>query len=165
MFQNLLLLFAITTLVASCQPQIFSDKIETQASRQKIMSSQANILISPIILQAREEKSLPSGATPKANRDIGFASVFMSLENLQEVDVELTINKIEIRNTADNRLQIAQSSPQKIVLKPLEKSEEVFHLTNKTGYSKNNKVKAIITYQIDDQVEVIESKPTEIERF
>ena len=165
MFQNLLLLFAITTLIASCQPQIFSDNINTQVSEQKLMFSQANILISSIILQAREEKSLPPGATPNLNRDIGFASVFMSLENLQEVDATLIVRNIEIRNTADNRLQIAQSSPQKIVLKPLEKSEEVFHLTNKTGYSKNNKVKAIITYQIDDQVEVIESKPTEIERF
>lgn len=129
------------------------------------MSSEKNISISEVTLQAREEKKLPLGATPNPNRNIGFASVFIRLENPHEADVNLTIKNIEIRNTSDKKVQMAQSSPQEILLKPLENSEEVFRLTNKTGYSKNNKVKAVITYQIGEQEEIIESKPTEIERF
>lgn len=165
MFQNLLFLFVTTTLMASCQPQIFPENTKTRVSESKLMSSSANILITSINLQAREEKSLPPGATPHLNRDIGFASVFVNLENLREVDTTLIINNIEIRNLADNQLQIARSMPDEIVLKPLEKSEQVFHLTNKTGYSQNDRVKAIITYQIGARKEVIESESTKIERF
>lgn len=159
------IVFTITTLIESCSFRVFSESTNAQVFPQSLMSSKKTISISQVTLQAREEKNLPLGATPNSNRDIGFASVFLRLENPQEADVNLTIKNIEIRNISDNKVQIAQSSPQEIILKPLENSEEVFRLTNKTGYSKNNQVKAVITYQIGEQKQVIESKVTEIERF
>lgn len=162
---KIFIVFTITTLIESCSFRVFPENPNSQVSLQNLMFSTENILISEVTLQAREEKKLPSGANPNPNRDIGFASVFVRLENPQESNVKLTIKNVEIRNTYDNKVQIAQSSPQEIILKPLENSEEVFRLTNKTGYSKNNKVKAVITYQIGEQEEIIESKPTEIERF
>lgn len=131
----------------------------------KNMSSEKNILISEVTLQAREEKNLPSGGQSIPNKEIGFASVFLRLENTQESNVNLIVKNIEIRNTSDEKIQIKKTSPQKINLKPLENSEEVFHLTNKTGYSEKNRVKAVITYQIGEKSQKIESKPIEIERF
>ena len=162
---RLLILSILTTNIATCTHMHPSNNSQISTKNEKVVSSQENILIGEVRLQAREEKKLPLGATPNPNRDIGFASVFIRFENPQEADVNLTIKKIEIRNTSDNKVQMVQSSPQKIIFKPLENSEEVFHLTNKTGFSQKNQVKAFITYQIGEQVDVIESKPSEIERF
>ncbi|HEY9667091.1 MAG TPA: hypothetical protein V6C91_09810 [Coleofasciculaceae cyanobacterium] len=130
-----------------------------------VISSTANISLKNITLQAREEKTPPDGVPNQPNRDIGFASVFLRLENAKEEDVSLTIQRIEIRNIADGNIQLSDSSPQQIGLRPLENSEVVFHLTNKTGYSQHNSVKAVITYTIGERLQVIESTPVEVERL
>lgn len=129
------------------------------------MSSIANISIKNITLQAREEKTPPDGVPDRQNRDIGFASVFLRIENPKEEDVSLTVQRVEIRNTADGAVQLSDSSPQQIRLRPLENSEVVFHLTNKNGYSEHKQVKAVINYRIGDRMQVIESTPVEVERW
>lgn len=126
--------------------------------------SSTNVSIKILTLLAREERKPPVGVSPAANRDIGFASVFLRLENTNKEDATLIVKTIQIQNIADNSIQMASKSPQSIHLKPLENLENAFHLTNKTGYSGQDKVKAVIIYQLGDQVQVIESIPVKVKR-
>ncbi|AFZ20254.1 hypothetical protein [Allocoleopsis franciscana] len=148
----------------SSLPVTQTKDLQISPMKETTMSYTTNISIKNITLQAREEKTPPDGVPNKQNRDIGFASVFLRLENAKEEDVSLTVQRVEIRNTVDGNVQLSDSSPQQIRLRPLENSEVVFHLTNKTGYSKHNQVKAVITYTIGDHLQVIESTPVEVER-
>ena len=106
----------------------------------------------------------PNGVPIEPNRDIGFASVFLILENHQETNQTVTIQNIEIRNISDNQLQHFRSEAKQIDLKPLENSVIDIHLTNKTGYVGQDRVKAIVTYQIGKEVNIIESEPVEVDR-
>ncbi|MCF2149338.1 hypothetical protein IQ276_023485 [Desmonostoc muscorum LEGE 12446] len=119
-------------------------------------------LVKKVTLIAREENLPPLGVPVDPQRNIGFASVFVRLENPQETPVTVTITKVEIRNLSDGKLQDFQQTPQKIELKPLENSELAFQLTNKRGYAGKDKVKAIVTYQIEDQSSIIESDAVEV---
>jgi hypothetical protein len=151
-----LLMASSTTTILACTPH---SRLVSQTS----MNSQ-NLEIKTVTLQAREEKRLPTGQAPTANRDIGFASVFLRLENPKEKDINLIIKSIQIQNVSDGSLQMASQSPQEIRLRPLENSENAFHLTNKTGYSGQGQVKAVITYQLGNQEAVIESSAVEVNR-
>lgn len=51
-----------------------------------------------------------------------------------------------------------------VELKPLENSVIDIHLTNKTGYLGQERVKALVTYQIGNQMEKIESEAVDIGR-
>jgi hypothetical protein len=124
-----------------------------------------NINLTKITLLAREEKRPPIGQPPTPNRDIGFASVFIRLENPVQENSKITIQGIEIVNVTDNQFQSFSFYPQEILLKPLENSQQVFHLKNKTGYMGQDKVKAVVTYQIDNQVSFVTSEPVEINRL
>lgn len=149
----------------SSLPVTQTKNLQVSPMNEAAMSSLENISIKNITLQAREEKTPPDGVPHQQNRDIGFASVFLRLENAKEEDVSLTVQRIEIRNTSNGNVQLSDSSPQVIRLRPLENSEVVFHLTNKTGYSQHNQVKAVINYTIGDRMQVIESTPVEVERL
>jgi hypothetical protein len=127
------------------------------------MSSNQGIIVKTVSLIAREEKNAPIGTTVKSNRNIGFASVFLSLENQNLADANFVIKSIEIRDISNNSLQDFKSSCQTVKLKPLENSTVAFHLTNKTGY-KMGKVKAIIKYQLGQQIKVIESGAVDIDK-
>lgn len=94
-----------------------------------------------------------------------FASVFLRIENTKKENAHLVMQSIEIRNATDGRVQMANQNPQEIRLKPLEKYENVFRLTNKTGYSGRDRVKAVISYKIKDRVHIIESSPVEVDRL
>ncbi len=162
--------FLIASLLAisatACTHAVLSSALQSSLDEKKIMTSTANLTLSIVNLQAREEKRLPIGASPNPNRDIGFASVFLRLENAKENGVSVTIQRIEIRNAANGSVQMSSTSPQEVGLRPLENSELAFHLTNKTGYSNdNNSVKAVIIYQVGDQEGVIESNTVEIQRY
>ncbi|MCA2720088.1 MAG: hypothetical protein ACK5QJ_14660 [Microcystis sp.] len=122
------------------------------------MPDKMMIAIKNVELLAKEERYPPDGIPPQANRDIGFADVFVHLENSQETIIKLKIQKIEIRNASDSKLQDFSFVPQTVELKPLENSELVFHLSNKTGYVGQDKVKAVLAYQVKNQVRVIESE-------
>jgi hypothetical protein len=119
-----------------------------------------NILIKSIILLAKEANSRPTGIAPVTNPDIGFASVFLRLENLQEKQASLTINSVEIRNVSNGELQPFSHPPQEISLRPLENLEIDLRLTNKTGYTSGGNIfKAIVRYQIENQEYIKESQP------
>lgn len=126
-----------------------------------------NILFKAIALQAREEKTPPIGLMPEPNRDIGFASVFLNLENHQENSQIIAIQNIEIQNASEQRLPFNfefNFAPQQIELKPLENSVIAIHLTNRTGYLGGDLVKAVVTYQIGDRVTKVVSKAVEVNR-
>ncbi|WP_408019904.1 hypothetical protein [Scytonema tolypothrichoides] len=123
-----------------------------------------SVQITQVNLLAREEKRLPVGQQPTPNRDIGFASVFLRLENPQEANYQITIQKIKIVNVSNGQSQNFSYSPQKITMRPLENSEQAFHLKNKTGYVGTDKVKAVVIYQIGEQVNTMTSAPVKVER-
>ncbi|MGB3421982.1 MAG: hypothetical protein WBA52_16405 [Dolichospermum sp.] len=121
-------------------------------------------LVKKVILIAREENLPPLGVPIDPQRNIGFASVFLRLENPQLTPVTVTVTKVEIRNLSNEELQSFQHSPQEIQLKPLENSEVVLQLTNKSGYIGRDQVKAIVTYKIAEETNIIESEPVEVSR-
>ena len=121
-------------------------------------------LVKKVILIAREENLPPLGVPIDPQRNIGFASVFLRLENPQVTPVTVTVTKVEIRNLSNEELQSFQQSPQEIQLKPLENSEVVLQLTNKSGYIGRDQVKAIVTYKIAEETNIIESEPVEVSR-
>lgn len=128
------------------------------------MPSQTDIFIKQITLIAKEEKRPPLGIPEKGERNIGFASVSLRLENTQEEKVIILIKSIEIRNIIDGKPQDFNWSTQEISLKPLENAEVMFDLTNKTGYIGQDKVKAIVVYEIGDKVHSIESEAVEVKK-
>ncbi|AFY31974.1 hypothetical protein [Calothrix sp. PCC 7507] len=139
-------------------------------NRSLIMAAQhttesPDIQVVKITLLAREEKMPPIGELAHPNRDIGFASVFIRLTNLKESDSKITIQNIKIVNVNNGTSQNFSFSPKKIVLHPLENSEQVFHLKNKTGYSGKEPVKAIVIYEIGNLVSQIDSDLTEVDRL
>lgn len=152
-----------------CQPFIsllHSSRIYNSSlvmASEKTKQSQS-VQITQVTLLAREEKTPPVGQPPTPNRDIGFASVFLRLENPQEENYQISIQNIKIVNVSNGRAQNFSYSPQTITMRPLENSEQAFHLKNKTGYQGTNKVKAVITYQIGNQVNVMTSAPVKVDR-
>ena len=121
-------------------------------------------LVKKVTLIAREENLPPLGVPIDPQRNIGFASVFLRLENPQLTSVTVRVTKVEIRNLSNEELQSFQQSPQEIQLKPLENSEVVLQLTNKSGYIGRDQVKAIVTYKIAEEISIIESEPVEVSR-
>lgn len=158
------LIFMIFT--ASSKQPILADQYQVSYKLKKpepLMKSK-NIQITQVNLIAREENTAPIGIPNQPNRDIGFASAFLKLENNAEKNQMVIIQNIEIRNLSDGQLQSFSFVPKQIELKPLENSEIAFHLTNKTGYSGQGQVKAIITYQIGEKINIIESESVEINK-
>jgi hypothetical protein len=123
----------------------------------------ANLWIARIELIAREEHYPPTGIQPQRDRPIGFASVFVYLENPGFETVTVTLEEISIR-TVDDRMQPFTFTPTDIQLRPLEHSELVFHLTNTTGYDGDDPVRAIATYRVGDRSYHCLSEPVAIQR-
>lgn len=117
-----------------------------------------NNLIKKVTLIARQENLPPLGIAHDPQRNIGLASVFILLENPQTKSVTVKISKVEIRNFLDGKLQNFQSQYKEIELKPLENSEIVVELTNKSGYTGHDSFKAVVTYDIENQSNTIESE-------
>jgi hypothetical protein len=131
---------------------------------QEVSMSTHHNLVQSIRLIAREQRKPPIGVSPKTEREAGFATVFLTTENIKQQSVQVTIQKIQIEDVMTNHIYLENQIPQEIHLKPLENSINDFHLMNKVGYSTQNQVKAVVTYQVDRQIYVIESDPVEIER-
>lgn len=170
---RLLLLLALGTIAAcSNSPFRYVNHLPKDPVVETIMQSSTDVDIRSITLLAREERMPPKGIRPQPDRDIGFASVFLRIENRRaEEDATLIIRNIEIRNVADNTIQVFSRPPQEIHpipeeirLTPLANAEISFHFTNKTGYVGEDKVKAVVTYQIGDRIAVMESEPVEVNR-
>ncbi|MEH2327188.1 MAG: hypothetical protein V7K32_27225 [Nostoc sp.] len=116
-----------------------------------------NSLIKKVTLIARQENLPPLGIVHNPQRNIGFASVFIVLQNSQTHTVIVKISKVEVRNVLDGKLQNFQSQYKEIELKPLENSEILVELTNKSGYTGRDRIKAVVTYNIDNESNTIES--------
>ncbi|MFM7363953.1 MAG: hypothetical protein ACKO11_05515 [Cuspidothrix sp.] len=155
-------LFGFDRMVNSCNyllTDFYSQpflQLQSKAVNKKVMIK--------VSLLSQEKRLPPLGIPPHANRDIGFATVFVSLENRDLKNQTVTIKNIEVHNVSDHKLQSFSFQPKQIELKPLENSVIDIHLTNKTGYSGKDRVKAIITYQIGEEVNKIESEAVEVER-
>ncbi len=158
-------LLALATGMIACSRTVLADNSQELPVVENTMSSTTDVPIKNITLMAREEKQLPPGQMPTPDRDIGFASVFLRIENTKQENVNLVIQRIEICNASDGRVQMASHALQEIHLRPLENYENVFRLTNKTGYSGQDRVKAVVTYKIKAPVQVIESSPVEVNRL
>jgi len=138
--------------------------VESQPITHQEIKLPVNKIMIKVSLLAREEKLPSIGVRPNPNRDIGFATVFLSLENHQEKNQTITIQNIEIQSKSGTQLQPFVFESRQVELKPLENSVIDIHLTNKTGYLGQERVKAIVTYQIDNQVGKIESEAVDIDR-
>jgi len=85
------------------------------------------------------------------------------LENHQEKNQTIIIQNIEIYSVADNQLQPFAFTSKQIDLKPLENAMIDLHLTNKTGYLGQGRVKAVVTYQIGARLDKVESESIDVE--
>ncbi|TVQ20468.1 MAG: hypothetical protein EA367_08550 [Leptolyngbya sp. DLM2.Bin15] len=116
-----------------------------------------------VTLLAWEERDPPDGLPPRADRPIGFASVFLYLENPGLEDVTIVLETIEIQ-TVDGQPQAFEFSSTDIRLRPLEHSELVFHLSSTVGYCGDGPVQVIATYRVGDRHYHLTSEPVEIQR-
>jgi len=123
-----------------------------------------DIAISISQLICREEIQLPLGLPSQADRDIGFASVFLNLENSQEQMRLVVIKNVEIRSTLNDQLQSFNFEQRVIHLNPLEHAVIDIHLSNKIGYVAQGEVSAVVTYEIDGRAHVMRSEAVEVER-
>ena len=158
---NILTLLMLVETTTGCGVSSTYANNQPHSSPPLIMANNTAV-VKKVTLIAREENLPPLGVAVDPQRNVGFASVFIRLENLQENPVTVTITKVEIRNSSDGQLQDFTQTPQVIQLKPLENSELAFQLSNKSGYVGKDKVKAIVTYQIEDQSSTIESEAVEV---
>jgi len=129
-----------------------------------VMSS-TSVSIKRASLIAREETLPPLGTAAKPDRPIHSAAVFIELENLKEADAVVHIQKIEIKNSANGRVELLNQKPEEILLRSLQSSIRDFHLTQPGTYSGGGKVKAIVTLQINNKTQVIESDAVEVQRY
>ncbi len=122
------------------------------------------ITVKEIRLVAREQRKPLIGQAPQSDRDIGFATVSLTVENLKQESVRLVIQQIQIQDANNVVVPMDARTPQEITLRPLEHSINDFHLTNKIGYPTRHPVKAVVTYQFDQQTYILESNLVEVER-
>lgn len=108
--------------------------------------------IRAITLIAEEETLAPLGSSSTTHRPIGFASVFLSIENPVEAEYHLIIKSLRVVDTLTGEVLLHQATPQSITLMPLENPTFDVYLTNQTGYGEAHHVKAIARYQVIDVV-------------
>jgi hypothetical protein len=159
---NILALLMLLETTTGCGVSSTYANNQPDFSHTLIVANNNTDLLKKVTLIAREQKLPPLGVPADPQRNIGFASVLIRLENPQETPVTVTITKIEIRNSSDGQLQDFTQTPRVIELKPLENSELAFQLTNKNGYIGKDKVKAIVSYEIENQSRAIASEAVEV---
>jgi len=127
--------------------------------------SSISVSVKRASLIAREATTQPAGTLKKLDLPIHSAAVFIELENLKEADAVVHIQKIEIKNSANGRVELLNQKPEEILLRSLQSSIRDFHLTQPGTYSGGGKVKAIVTLQINNKTQVIESDAVEVQRY
>jgi hypothetical protein len=148
----------LAVLITACSGVFSQTPKNVSLSMCSKVSMNSPSIISPRLrLIAREERLPPVGIPAQLDRNIGFADIFIRLDNPKDAKIQLVLEKIEICDVSHDVLQNFSFLPQTIELKPLENSELVFHLKNKTGYAKKGKVKAILRYRFENKEYVIES--------
>ncbi len=149
-------------LVSGCRGQTLPPPAVTPPPPQVAkLSAQAGI--TKVTLSAREEPLPALGVSPASDRDLGFATVFLSLENHQGQNQTIKIQRIEIQSASGGQVQPFAFEPREVQLKPLENSVVDIHLTNKMGYGGGEAVKAVVTYQVGTQVQRMGSEAVDVE--
>ncbi len=161
---KLLTLLTPPTLLLACSSHFIPTRAPAIAPT-KTMSTAIGITLNPITLQAREEKKPPIGQPARADRDKGFADIFLQLENHREAPAAVVIEKIQIQEAATGRVYMTTTAPQTITLGPLEYSAQDFHLTNKTGFAGPGAVQALVTVSLGGQTETLTSPVMPVDRF
>jgi hypothetical protein len=125
------------------------------------MASTPAVIFRNVSLLAWQELLPPDGVAPEKNRDIGFASVFVDLENAGQNDVQVIIEAIEIQSSS-GKLIMSDRTSREIYLRSLENSEIIFQLSNEAGYPEGVMVKAVVHYQIGEEARVFQSDFVEV---
>jgi hypothetical protein len=160
---KLFVLLTVSTTVLACT-RLIANGSPSPSSTQHAMSS-SSVSIKHASLIAREETQPPLGTTARPDRPIHSAAVFIELENLKETDAVVRIQKIEIQNSLNGRVELLNQQPEEILLRPLQRSTRDFHLTQSGTYSAVGKVKAIVTLQMNGKTQVIQSDAVEVQRY
>lgn len=160
---KLLLLVTCTIAMTACA-YVAVNGFPNPSPNQRAMSSAA-VSIKSARLIAREQPLAPIGSDSRQNYPTKSATVFVELENLERTEVRVMVQKIEVRNQASDRVELIHQTPQEIVLKPLQVSIRDFHLTQPGTFEDAGQVKAIVTLNINNQPQVIESAASEIQPY
>lgn len=129
----------------------------------EVLMSSNSVAIKAVRLIAKEQRKPLIGQLPTSNRDIGFATVFLTIENQAQEDANLVIEHIQIEDAKSASVQLENQGQIEVRLKPLENSVNDFHLANKVGYSTQNRVQAIVTCRIGQQIHVVTSDSVDVE--
>lgn len=140
-----------------------ANSVENQENSSFRINSDQIVRISQLI--AKEEINSPTGGIYHSDRDIGFISIFLNLENHHTVSQNVEIQNVEIYNGSSQPLRSFVFEPRAVTLNPLEHSQLVFHLSNKTGFSEQEQVKAIVLYKVQEQNYTIESELVQVKKY
>jgi len=162
MLRLLILLILVTSMVA-CNHKMFAQSSMRSTGDSSMTITTTGINIRKVDLIAREERSLPPGTRPSRDRAIGFASVFIELENTTSHWVPVTIERIQVRNLFG--VQLATETPQTLNLQPLEIHAHHEQLTNKTGFVGFGPVRATVTLKVNGETQVVESNAIAVQRY
>lgn len=162
MFKLLLLIVCTTVITAGAYLTL--NGFSSLSLNQTAMSS-SPVSIKHAKLIAREESLPPIGSNKKQDYPTKSAAVFLELENLQQSDVKVTVQKIEVRNQSSDRLELVERTPQEITLRPLQSLIQDIHLNQRGTYEKPGHVKAIVTLKINGQTHVVESNAIEVQPY
>ncbi len=161
---NAALLLAFT-LLQGCQSQASSHASLTAPAMNRPAASTQLLdvtLFKSLTLIAQQEAQLPDGAIDSPDRPIGFASIFLTLENPSDRIQTLELLKVEVIAMDNGSIQLSSDETQIIKLMPLENAVLDVQLNNLEGYGTEGEVKAIATYRIHETVHSIESTAVEV---
>ena len=159
---RLFTLLVLTASIVACTRLIANGSPNPSLANPSMSSS---VAVKHTSLIAREQTMPPLGVTSQEELPVKSAAVFVELENLQEADTKVLVQKIEIRNASNGHLELIQQKPQEILLRPLQTSIRNFHLTRGGIYEKQSQVKAIVTLQINGRTHVVESDAIAVEPY
>lgn len=106
------------------------------------------------LLEAYEDKTPPPGAAQ--DHPVGHAVVKLIVENLTQGNISFDVRQIEIYEP-NNKVLFSQKV-KSLNLGGLEILEQGFHLTNPQGFMGSKKVKALVSYQFNGKIYVVESR-------
>jgi len=175
--------FLITILLSSCgnfiplvsaanpgvSQAIITPPPTTKISPKQFMESSnqhptgSKIIVSPLTLEIwQDDPNLPpSGISPTANRQIGFASLSFTLENKTQQRIALKLQKIEILPLGSEH-PLMSLPAKNLTLGGLEYAPQRYQLSNKQGYGNVKKVEAVVVYQLDGKQYTLRSAPVRI---
>ena len=126
-------------------------------------TSKSKMIVTPLRLQIWEnDPRLPlPGASPTANRPIGFASISMTFENKTEQPINLRLQTIAIFPVGSKQPLMSLAATD-LTLGPLEIAPQQYQLSNQEGYGNLAQVEAVVIYQLDGQSHTLRSSSVNV---